>query len=99
MAYAKNEFYLQSKEKGFEATNREVLTHLERSTGQPQKQLEQSRNRPKLLFHVWEWFCEVFQGEPLCFQEIQAWSSLRGIPLDRDEVKLLRDLSKLCQTM
>lgn len=98
MAYAKNEFYLSRKEKGFEATNREILTHLERSTGQTQKELEQSRNRPKLLFYVWEWFCEVFQGEPLSFQELYAWSSLRNIPVDRNEVKLLRDLSKLCLT-
>lgn len=99
MAYAENEFYLSSKEKGFEATNREILTRLEKTTKQPQKELIKSRNPPKTLYHVWEWFLELYNGSPLSYNELLSWSTLRQVPLERYESKLLVDLSKIpCQT-
>jgi hypothetical protein len=93
-AYAKNEFYLSKREKGFEATNREALTFLEKSTGQTAPELLTSRNRPKALYYIWEWFVQIYTGEPLTYREVLAWSTLTGSTLQAFEANLLIQLSR-----
>jgi hypothetical protein len=60
--------------------------------------LETSRNPPKKLFYIWEWFIEIYSGEPISYQELHAWSVLRNTPVDRNETKVIIDLSRLCLT-
>lgn len=93
-AFAKNEFYLSKKEKGFEATNRQALTHIEKSTGQTPPELLTSRNRPRALYYVWEWFVQIYTGEQLTYQEVLAWSLLNGLNLQAFEANLLTQLSR-----
>ena len=54
-----------------------------------------SRNPPKVLGYVWDWFVEVYGGIPLTFAELAAWAELRNIPLEPWEALLLSKLSRM----
>lgn len=93
--YARNEFYLSGREKGFEANNRQTLLQIEKTTGEPQKELVTSRNPPKPFLYVWQWFLEMQTGLPLTFQELKAWGELKQIELKKIEIEILTKLTRL----
>lgn len=95
MAYAKNELWLSSKEPGFDADNRSILTNIEKSTKQTPKELATSRKLPAALGYLWSWFVEVYGGTPLTYTELAAWAGLRQIELEPHEAHLLTQLSRL----
>jgi hypothetical protein len=96
MVYAENEFYLSHTEKGFEATNRQQLLHLEKSTKTTPPELALSRKPPQVLYHVWQWFCQFDHSEPLTFAEVLAWTELTRTSPTAGEVQLLMKLSRKC---
>lgn len=92
--WAANELDLAKTEKGFHATNRELLLQMEKS-GKTPPELELSRNPPKPLFHVWEWFLQIAIGQPITQVEIAAFFHIRNIRPTRIELDTLTELRKL----
>lgn len=59
------------------------------------KQLEDAPELPQELEYVWEWFREVFTGQPLTFSELHHWSSLTGKSLAGWEAELIKSLDRI----
>ena len=73
-------------------TNEEHLTKVWKATGKKPDAL-QGPELPVETAYAWRWFCELFSGEVLTFQEIQAWATLRNIKLLPEEPVMLKNLS------
>jgi hypothetical protein len=58
-------------------------------------QLENATPLPEELRYVWEWFREVFAGEPLTYAELQAWSNMTGKRLKGWEAELIKSLDRI----
>lgn len=58
-------------------------------------QLADAPEFPEELRYVWEWFREVFAGEPLTYAELQAWSNMTGKRLNGWEAELIKSLDRI----
>lgn len=58
-------------------------------------QLADAPELPEELRYVWEWFREVFAGEPLTYTELQAWSNMTGKRLTGWEAELIKSLDRI----
>lgn len=77
------------------ATLRDHYDQIERATG---KRPPEARGPelPAAAAHLWHWFRELRAGDTkITHQEIEAWSRLNGITLERWEVRALRLLYQL----
>ena len=45
---------------------------------------------PELAEHVWYWYSELYNGERISYQEIEAWSRLTGTHIEPWEVAALK---------
>lgn len=66
-----------------------------KTTGRKPKQLAEAPELPEELGYIWEWFREVFSGEPLTFSEMQAWAQLTGKRLLGWEAELIKSLDRI----
>lgn len=67
------------------------MKQVEKTTG---RKFNQGPECPVELFYLWEWFAELYQFEPLSFQEIKAWSDLTGKNIRSWEAVLISNVSK-----
>lgn len=81
-------------------TKREHLLQVEKSTKRKPKDLENPHEFPRLLSHVWSFFCELqsartagFSGaNPLSYSEIESWCRLSGNSLTPYDVAVIKQL-------
>lgn len=50
---------------------------------------------PEELLYLWEWFRDVFAGEPLTYLELQAWSNMTGRNLQGWEAELIKSIDRI----
>lgn len=50
---------------------------------------------PEELAYVWEWFREVFNGEPLTFTELYHWAQMTGKRPSGWEADLIKSLDRI----
>jgi hypothetical protein len=48
---------------------------------------------PASLRYLFGWFCQLYRGEPLTFQEVKAFSDLKRLDLEPFEVDALIEVS------
>jgi hypothetical protein len=73
-------------------SQREYLEEFERRTGKRSKRLDEPVV-PREISHIWRAFWALYQGEPLSFLELRAWSELTGASLTPWEAETLRMMS------
>lgn len=66
-----------------------------KTLGRKPKQLLEAPEKPDELSYVWEWFREVFTGEPLTYTELHHWSLVTGKRLQGWEAELIRSLDRI----
>lgn len=59
------------------------------------QQLADAPELPEELQYIWEWFREVFAGEPLTYTELQAWSAMSGKRTTGWEAELIKSLDRI----
>jgi hypothetical protein len=47
---------------------------------------------PGFIYYLWNWFLELRNGSAISYQEIKAWSDLKGIDIDPVEVDIIKAL-------
>lgn len=58
-------------------------------------QLADAPEMPQELGYLWEWFREVFTGQPLTFGEMESWSNMTGKRLRGWEAELIKSLDRI----
>ena len=66
-----------------------------KTLGRKPKQLADAPELPEELAYIWEWFREVFAGEPLSYVEMQAWSTMSGKRVQGWEAELIKSLDRI----
>lgn len=101
VSWAEFEFSLnKSDDKGI--TMRDHLLQLEKSTGQKPKALMNPTEFPRILSHVWTYFCQLsnartngFSGpNPITYQEISAWKELTQSVLSPRDIECIKALDE-----
>lgn len=99
MDFGANEFKLAQKPKGSEQTNRQHFERIKKNTRRVVPELERSYRKPAVLYYLWEWFCDIYQGVPITYQELAAWSGMTGTKLHLFEIDLLKRLTNLANNV
>lgn len=91
MVFAGKVAYLDAKPKNSKLSNREHLTKVHKITGKMPPELELPEI-PQPVRHVWGWFNELYNGEPLSYTEIMNWCQLLRQKPTAAEVRLLKSV-------
>lgn len=81
--------------KGSKQTLRASLQQVWKTLGRKPKQLAEAPEMPEELAYVWEWYREVFSGQPLTFSELHHWSVMTGKRLLGWEAELIRSIDRI----
>lgn len=73
---------------------RASLTQVWKTTGRKPAQLADAPECPEELEYLWDFYREVFTGEPLTFQEMEAWSRMTGKPVTGWEADALKSIDR-----
>ena len=66
-----------------------------KALGRKPRQLLDAPALPEELAYVWEWYREVFTGQPLTFSELHHWSALTGKRLLGWEAELIKSIDRI----
>ena len=80
---------------GSESSKKTHLTKVWEQTGKKPKELADQPEMPEGIEYVWVWFLELLQGGTFSWTEIRAWSDMRGIKPQAEELELLLGLNQL----
>ncbi|ALH23698.1 hypothetical protein PaMx11_24 [Pseudomonas phage PaMx11] len=81
--------------KGSKQTLRASLQQVWKTLGRKPKQLAEAPEMPEELAYVWEWYREVFSGQPLTFSELHHWSVMTGKRLLGWEAELIKSIDRI----
>lgn len=93
--YARKTFELERIPDGQKSSVRKQLEQIERTTGKTPEKLLNMPELPYSLGHVWDWFLDIFRGEQITYQEIQAWANMTDTRPTPYEVRILRKLADI----
>lgn len=98
LEFAENEFRLSHTPKGAKSTIRQQLIQVRSVRGITDPMLSRSENKPRAYYYLWEWFCDLYGGDRISFQEIKAWLDITRNELTQFELSVIKQLNSKALT-
>lgn len=74
------------------------MLQVQKTTGKKPKALEVP-DPPQELMYLWEWFLQLFSGQPLTFSELHAWMQVTRTRVEPWEVEAIRSLERVLRSV